>query len=406
MTTYETAATVLGLLLVGGALLSGLARRSILSLTAVFVLLGVVLGDGGIGVLDFDPRSGFVEDLAITALVLILFRDGLEVEAEMLQKAWRPPLRKLVLAMPITAGIVAVAAHVLTDLSWTQAFLLGALLSPTDPVLSSSVVTNPRVPRIVRHSLNLESGLNDGLALPPVLALTAALGADRDFVWWRFVLQDVTLGIAYGVVIGLVASAVLPRGGTIPAHQRALAALGVAFLAYGATTLPPHGNGVIAVFVCAITLGIRRPDVRHTFEERSDDIIEIAKLGVFVVFGSLLTLGGLFDDGWAAVGIVLVTLVVARTVAVTAALAGTHLDAATKGFMAFFGPKGVATMTFSLLVLGEGVPGGERIFNLAALVVLCSIVLHGLSDTPGSEWIARREERRAARAARRAGAPA
>jgi NhaP-type Na+/H+ or K+/H+ antiporter len=399
MTTYETAVTVLGVLLVGGALLSGIARRSILSLTAVFVLLGVALGDGGAGVLDFDPRSGFVEDLAITALVLILFRDGLEVEAEMLQKAWRPPLRKLVLAMPITAAIIAVAAHALTDLSWTQAFLLGALLSPTDPVLSSSVVTNPRVPRIVRHSLNLESGLNDGLALPPVLALIAALGADSDFVWWRFVLQDVTLGVLYGVVIGLLASVVLPRGAAIPAHQRALAALGVAFVAYGATTLPPHGNGVIAVFVCAITLGIRRPDVRHTFEERSDDIIEIVKLGVFVVFGSLLTLDGLFADGWAAVGVVVVTLVVARTVAVMAALAGTGLDTATKGFMAFFGPKGVATMTFSLLVLGAGVPGGERIFNLAALVVLCSVVLHGLSDTPGSEWIARRASERAARPA-------
>ena len=399
MTTYETAVTVLGVLLVGGALLSGVARRSILSLTAVFVLLGVALGDGGAGVLDFDPRSGFVEDLALTALVLILFRDGLEVEAEMLQKAWRPPLRKLVLAMPITAGIIAVATHALTDLSWTQAFLLGALLSPTDPVLSSSVVTNPRVPRIVRHSLNLESGLNDGLALPPVLALIAALGADSNFVWWRFVLQDVTLGVVYGVIIGLLASLVLPRGEAIPAHQRALAALGVAFVAYGATTLPPHGNGVIAVFVCAITLGIRRPDVRHTFEERSDDLIEIVKLGVFVVFGSLLTLDGLFADGWAAVGVVLVTLVVARSVAVMAALAGTGLDTATKGFMAFFGPKGVATMTFSLLVLGAGVPGGERIFNLAALVVLCSVVLHGLSDTPGSEWIARRASERAARPA-------
>jgi NhaP-type Na+/H+ or K+/H+ antiporter len=399
MTTYETAVTVLGLLLVGGALLSGLARRSILSLTAVFVLLGVVLGDGGVGVLDFDPRSGFVEALALTALVLILFRDGLEVEAEMLQKAWRPPLRKLVLAMPITAGIIALATHALTDLSWTQAFLLGALLSPTDPVLSSSVVTNPRVPRIVRHSLNLESGLNDGLALAPVLALIAALGADSDFVWWRFVLQDVALGVLYGIAIGLLAAVVLPRGEAIAAHQRALAALGVAFVAYGATTLPPHGNGVIAVFVCAITLGIRRPDVRHTFEERSDDIIEIAKLGVFVVFGSLLTLDSLFADGWAAVAIVVVTLVLARTVAVMAALAGTGLDTATKGFMAFFGPKGVATMTFSLLVLGAGVPGGERIFNLAALVVLCSIVLHGLSDTPGSEWIARRASGRAARPA-------
>jgi sodium/hydrogen antiporter len=407
MTSYETAATVLGLLLVGGALLSGIARRSILSLTAVFVLVGFALGDGGIGVLDFDPRSGFVEDLALTALILILFRDGLEVEAEMLQRAWRPPLRKLVLAMPITAAIIAVAAHALTDLGWTASFLLGALLSPTDPVLSSSVVTNPRVPRIVRHSLNLESGLNDGLALPPVLALTAALAAgDSDFVWWKFVLQDITLGVAYGVAIGLLASVVLPRGGAVPPHQRALAALGTAFVTYGLTTLPPHGNGVIAVFVCAITLGIRRPDVRETFEERSEDLIEIAKLGVFVVFGSLLTLDGLFADGWAAVGIVVVTLVVARTVAVMVALAGTGLDTATKAFMAFFGPKGVATMTFALLVLGKDVPGGERVFDLAALVVVCSIVLHGLADTPGSEWIARRaSESEAPPAPGRSGTP-
>lgn len=400
MTSFETAAAVLGALLVGGALLSGIARRSFLSLTAVFVLIGVVLGQGGFEVLEIDPRSDFVKDLALTALILILFRDGLEVEAEMLQKAWRLPLRKLVLAMPITAGIVAVATKVVTDLSWTESFLVGALLSPTDPVLSSSVVTNPRVPRIIRHSLNLESGLNDGLALPPVLALTAALAADSDFVWWRFVLQDVTLGVGYGLAIGYLASYLLPRGGTlegsIPAHQRALYALGVAFLTYGLTTLPPHGNGVIAVFVCAIVLGIRRPDIRHYFESRAEDIIEIVKLGVFVVFGSLLAVDTLFDDGWAAIAVVVATLFVARTVAVWIALAGTRVDRAEKAFMAWFGPKGVATMTFSLLVLGEAVPQGERIFNLAALTVVCSVVLHGLTDTPGAEWIARRAERRAA----------
>ena len=107
----------------------------------------------------------------MVALILILFRDGLEVEEEMLQSAWHLPFRKLVLAMPLTCGLVAVAAHTLTDLGWTESFLLGALLSPTDPVLSSMVVTNPRVPRLIRHSLNLESGLNDGLALPAVLAL-------------------------------------------------------------------------------------------------------------------------------------------------------------------------------------------------------------------------------------------
>src|ERR687888_2266058 len=202
MTSYETAAAVFGALLVGGALLSGIARRSFLSLTAVFVLVGLMLGQGGFEVLEIDPRSTFVKDLAITALVLILFRDGLEVEAEMLQKAWHLPLRSLVLAMPITCGVVAVTTKALTDLTWTESFLVGALLSPTDPVLSSSVVTNPRVPRVIRHSLNLESGLNDGLALPAVLALVAALEQDTDFVWWRFVLQDISLGLLTGAVVG------------------------------------------------------------------------------------------------------------------------------------------------------------------------------------------------------------
>ena len=295
------------------------------------MLAGFLLGDGGLGVLELDPQSGFVADLAIVALIVILFRDGLEVEAEMLQKAWHLPFRKLVLAMPLTAAIVALAARALTDLGWTECFLLGALLAPTDPVLSSSVVTNPRVPRIVRHSLNLESGMNDGLALPAVLAFTAALvGAGpggEEFVWWQFVLQDVTLGFAFGLITGLLASVAMPRERRvdrgIPDHQKSLYALGAAFAAYGIAVLPPAGNGLIAVFVCAIVLGIRRPDLRETFEHRADDIVEIVKLGVFVVFGSLLTLDGLFGDGWAAVGLVVATLLVARPAAIWISLAGT-----------------------------------------------------------------------------------
>jgi sodium/hydrogen antiporter len=246
----------------------------------------------------------------------------------------------------------------------------------------------------VRHSLNLESGLNDGLALPAVLAFTAALSADDDFVWWEFVFQDVTLGLIFGVVLAWIASVLMPRGrkltDSIPAHAQSLYALGAAFAIYGiAVGLPPEGNGFIAVFTGAITLGILRPDLRSSFENRADDIVEIVKLGIFVVFGALLTLDGLFGDGWAAVALVAVTLLVARPVAVAIALAGTGVGRAALAFMAWFGPKGVATMTFSLLVLASGVPDGERIFNLAALVVLCSIILHGLTDTPGSEWMAR-----------------
>lgn len=395
---FQHSVLVFGGLLVVGALLSGVARRSFLALTPIFVLAGMVLGDAGLGFIRFDARSGFVAQLASVALIVILFRDGLEVEGELLQRHWAWPARKLVVAMPITAGIVALAAHALLDLDWTRAFLLGALLSPTDPVLSSGVVTNPRVPRLVRHSLNLESGLNDGLALPPVLALGAALAVgEHGFVWWRFVLQDVGLGFAFGIAAGWIASLLLPRGSftheAMPAHQRALYALGVAFATYGVTVLPPHGNGYIAVFVCAITLGIRRPDVRHWFAQRSEDIVEIVKLGIFVVFGSLLTLHGLFADGWAAVALVAVTLLLARPIAVWVALSGLRVDRATKAFMSWFGPKGVATMTFALLILSEPIPGNTRIFDLAALVVVCSILAHGLTDTPGTEWIARRSER-------------
>jgi NhaP-type Na+/H+ or K+/H+ antiporter len=302
--------------------------------------------------------------------------------------------------MPITAATVALFARVLVGLSWTESFLLGALLSPTDPVLSSSVVTNPRVPREIRHSLNLESGLNDGLALPAVLAFAYSLDPSKSgFVWWHFVLRDVTLGFVVGIGAGFIASRVMGRstglGTEVTPHQKAMFAIGVAFATY-ALAHALRGNGLIAVFVCAITLGIRRPDIRESFEGRSEDIIEIVKLGIFVVFGSLLTLGGLFQDGLAAVAIVAFTLVVARPVAVFAALVGTRTDLASRAFMAWFGPKGVATMTFSLLVLGGGIADGRRIFNIAALAVVTSILAHGLSDTPGANAMARHAERVAA----------
>ncbi len=407
MPTFQATTAVLGGLLILGALLSGLARRSFLSLTALFVLAGFLVGDGGLQWISFSAQSGFVRDLAYSALIVILFRDGLEVESEMLQREWRLPLRKLVVAMPITACVVALAGRYVIGLTWTEAFLLGALLSPTDPILTSSIVTNPRVPRLIRHSLNLESGLNDGLALPAVLAFLAALTvSSENFVWWRFVVQDIGLGLVYGLACGWVASRLMPRDGargqrdlehSIPSHQKSLYALGVAFGTYGVTVLAPRGNGFIAVFVAAIVLGIRRPDLRRHFEQRADEIVEIVKLGVFLVFGSLLTLHALFNDGWAAVALVLITFLVARPLAVWIALLGTSTDAGTRLFMGWFGPKGVATMTFSLIVLDQGIAAGQRIFDLTALVVFSSIIVHGLTDTPGANWIARHAAGRPAR---------
>ena len=155
----------------------------------------------------------------------------------------------------------------------------------------------------------------------------------------------------------------MPRSGSSTAsgpHQKALYALGVAFAAYGTAVLPPEGNGFIAVFVAAIALGIRRPDIRECFEARSEDMIEVVKLGVFLVFGAILTFDGLFTDGWAAVG--------DRRLHAAPGAPGRRVRRAGrqpgrgyrgKAFMSWFGPKGVATMTFALFVLASEAAGGR-----------------------------------------------
>jgi NhaP-type Na+/H+ and K+/H+ antiporter len=187
-----------------------------------------------------------------------------------------------------------------------------------------------------------------------------------------------------------------PPSLSIPSHQKSLFALGVAFATYGVTVISPKGNGFIAVFVAAIVLGVRRPDARAHFERNGEEIVEIVKLGIFFVFGSLLTVHAFTREGWAAVALVGVVFLLARPLAVWLSLAGTRTDTATRLFMGWFGPKGVASMTFALIVLDENVAGGVRIFDLTALVVFCSILLHGISDTPGANWIARHSERRVA----------
>jgi NhaP-type Na+/H+ or K+/H+ antiporter len=395
---FGDALLVFGALLAIAAALSGLMHGTVLSISVLAVALGVILAEAG--VVTVHARDQAIVELVELALILTLFSDGLLVERELLRVHWGPVTRAIVLAMPITLGLLGLAGHALfTDLGWAQAFLLAAVLSPTDPVVTSSVVTSRRVPADVRHTLNLESGLNDGLALPAVLAFLAALTVGSEhFVWWRFVVQDIGLGFLYGLACGWVASLLMPRDGargqrdlerSIPSHQKSLYALGVAFGTYGVTVLAPSGNGFIAVFVAAIVLGIRRPDLRLHFEQRADEIVEIVKLGVFLVFGSLLTLQALFNDGWAAVALVLVTFLIARPLAVWIALLRTPTDAGTRLFMGWFGPKGVATMTFSLIVLDQGIPSAQRIFDLTALVVFTSIIVHGLTDTPGANWIAR-----------------
>ena len=157
-----------GALLAAAAALSGVFRGTVLSVSVLGVAAGLLLA--GTGVIEVSAEDDAVIYLIELALIVTLFSDGLLVDRERLKVHWSPPVRALLVAMPLTLLFLALCAKVLfSELSWAEAFLLGAVLSPTDPVVTSAVVKSRGVPESVRHTLNLESGLNDGLALPLVL---------------------------------------------------------------------------------------------------------------------------------------------------------------------------------------------------------------------------------------------
>jgi sodium/hydrogen antiporter len=167
--------TIVGALLLGASALSGLTHRTVLSTSVVAVAAGIVLAQ--VDVVSLSAGDHAIVLVVELVLLLTLFSDGLQVENGLLRRHWHPAARALVLAMPVNATLLALVAKALfANLSWLECFLLGFALSPTDPVITSAVVASARVPPLVRHTLNLESGLNDGLALPFVLFFLAFTG--------------------------------------------------------------------------------------------------------------------------------------------------------------------------------------------------------------------------------------
>src|SRR5256886_10710658 len=201
---FGDALLVFGALLATAAALSGLMRGTVLSISVLAVALGIVLAKAGVVTVDAGDHS--VVELIELALVLTLFSDGLFVERELLRVHWGPVTRAIVLAMPITLGLLALAGHTLFGgLTWEEAFLLAAVLTPTDPVVTSAVVTSRRVPSLVRHTLNLESGLNDGLALPFVLFFLTLAEPGGDAASAAFeLLGKVAVGAAIGLGLAFV----------------------------------------------------------------------------------------------------------------------------------------------------------------------------------------------------------
>jgi NhaP-type Na+/H+ or K+/H+ antiporter len=392
---FGEAILVIGVLLSIAAALSGVMRGTVLSISVLSVGLGIILAEAG--VVSVDATSPGIVDVIAIALILTLFSDGLFVERELLRLHWGPVTRAIVVAMPITLGVLALIGHSLfTSLSWAEAFLLAAVLTPTDPVVTSTVVTAQRVPALVRQTLNLESGLNDGLALPFVLffLVLAQPGGDAGGEGVK-VLGEAAFGAVVGVVLGTLGGRLhhyLPGGG-ITRRYEGIYAIGFGLAAFGLADVT-IGNGLIAAFVAGIAMGAAEHEIPNAFVEFAENVSAISQVITFFIFGALIVATGYDGDIWRLAIFILLALLLARPLAIMISLVRSGLPRPEKFFIAWFGPKGVASMLFALFVLKSTVEQGHLIFDVAAFTILCSIIAHGLTDTVGASWIERQMRRR------------
>jgi sodium/hydrogen antiporter len=389
--SFTQALLLFGGLLAAVAALSGLMKGTVLSASVLSVAFGIVLAAGG--VVHVDATDPAIVELIELALVLTLFSDGMFVERELLGRHWSPVARALTIAMPITMALLALAAKALfPGLSWAEAFLLGSVLSATDPVVTSAVVTSRLVPSSVRHTLNLESGLNDGLALPFVLffLVLASPGGDAAGEAAKLAGQA-AVGAAIGIALGALGGRLHPRlpGGGLTARYEGIYAIGIALLAFGLAEVT-WGNGLIAAFVCGIAMAASERGVPEGFVEFTESTSAILQVMTFFVFGALIVATGFHHGIPPLILFVVFALLVARPAAVMLSFLRTGIPRSEKLFMAWFGPKGVASMLFALLVLKSEVVNGGLIFDVASIAIVASIAAHGLTDTVGAKWMARR----------------
>jgi NhaP-type Na+/H+ or K+/H+ antiporter len=370
-------------ILVLAVLLSELAERTVLSLSVLFLVAGFLVGKGMLGlVLAEDP---VVERLADLALFSTLFTDGMRVRFRDLVHGWRLPARALLLGLPLTLGVTALLARYLVGLPWTAAFLVGTVLSPTDPVFASAIVGRKDIPFRLRHLLNIESGLNDGLALPVVLVLLAVLGSGK--VGILHLLGELAGGLALGVAVPWIISLVeRVRILAVARSYQPLFAVAVALLVYTLANWL-HVNEYLASFAAGITLGNVRPrqaEESHTFAE---NLAELFKLAALLLFGAMISPHFLGEIGAGGYVFAVLALLLARPIGLGVALLGSPLGWREELTALWFGPRGFASVVYGLLVLRSGVHDTTEMFHLIALVVAFSIVAHSSTDIVMARWL-------------------
>ncbi|GII76545.1 peptidase [Sphaerisporangium rufum] len=371
--------TAFACVLLLAVLLSSLAHRTILSTAALFLVAGFVLGDGVLGVVSITPTDPLVSTLAELALFAVLFTDGMRVGWHDLRSAWRLPGRALGWGLPLTLAVTALGAHYLVGLGWIESLLVGAILAPTDPVFAAALVGNERVPPRLRQLLNVESGVNDGLALPFVILFLAMAAGSGDLHLGELGLE-LALGVLIGVAIPWLAIKLVQTrwfaASTLYEPLNALA-IGLLVLAIAKAT---HGNLFLAAFCAGITVATFGQHQRESFEHFGELIAELFKLAALLVFGALITPALLGSVGWTGWLFAIGALVLARPIAIWVSFLRSGLSMREQAAVAWFGPKGFASVVYGLLVLGSGIAAAQQVFQLVAITIVASILLHSSTD--------------------------
>jgi NhaP-type Na+/H+ or K+/H+ antiporter len=312
-------------------------------------------------------------------LFSVLFSDGMRVGWKDLRSTWRAPGRALLLGMPLAFGITAALAHLLVGLPWLESLLLAAVLAPTDPVFASAIVGRSEVPARLRHVLNVESGVNDGLALPVVLVLLSMAGG-TDTTGWTLA-EELLLGVVIGVAVPWIVLW-LERLPFLEATQRMepLVTVSIGLLVLGIAH-STHANLFLAAFAAGVTVATVSPEFRQEFERFGELVSELLKLAAILVFGALITPSFLFEEisawGWL---LAVLILVVPRPAALAVSFLGSTLGRRERLAAMWFGPKGFASVVYGLLVLESDIDRADQIFHLVALVIVLSILAHSSTD--------------------------
>jgi NhaP-type Na+/H+ or K+/H+ antiporter len=393
----EWALALIALALLGVAAVSRRLAGTPITPAILFVAFGLLVGPEVLDGINLASSSATVRALAEVTLALVLFSDASRIDLGALRRTVGVPVRLLGIGLPLTIALGAVAAAaIFGQLTVTEAVILAVVLAPTDAALGQAVVTEPRVPQRIRQGLNVESGLNDGICVPLLFAAVAIADVESEISGDRspatLLVEEIGYGVLGGVVAGLLIALIVKQAGRrdliAEAWRQAIPAAGAA-LAYGIAS-GLHGSGFIAAFVAGMVFRLalnRDPEELNQFTEELGSVLN----GVtFVLFGAVLLGPALTELTWQLALYALLSLTVVRMFPVVIAMAGSRARGPTLGFVGWFGPRGLASIVFAVIVVEESnLPHETLIVQAIYLTVGLSVLAHGLTAAPLADRYAR-----------------